>query len=444
MAIAVSVGPAHHASARVTTAARSLAIGGDRPTDKLMAIGQAPRRSGFTVKALHFYERRGLLPPTGRSPAGYRLYSEADLHRLEFIRQAKGLGLPLEAIRELVGAAREQPRGRARSKLLQLLAERISADRRADRALTRLRTELDRRRQAVARRAPRSSTERGYCACLRDCSGEPSRRVILVAAFLFNLGQGVLRPSMPLYLQHVFGADYRMVTLIPVVFGAGELARDPADRLHSGPHRTPPHDGDRPAAALVAMRVAALPSARSSHVGPASVEQTEERPGACAEGARFVVDHVEMAPDPQPLEPERAKPAARDIAPDGVHRYEGYPEPRHHGLLDGLGVAELHGRPDLHASVLERALGDLTGRGPFFAHEEPLIGQMRRRDLAPPRPRMVSRHDEDQLVEEARGQALFAGVKRVSAHDPEIDLVPADALSITAEFAICRFSVTPG
>jgi len=45
---------------------------------------------------------------------------------------------------------------------------------------------------------------------------------ILVAAFLFNLGQGVLRPSMPLYLQQVFGANYRMVTLIPVVFGAGK------------------------------------------------------------------------------------------------------------------------------------------------------------------------------------------------------------------------------
>jgi MFS family permease len=45
---------------------------------------------------------------------------------------------------------------------------------------------------------------------------------VVAAAFLFNLGQGVLRPSMPLYLQHVFGATYRMVTLIPMVFGAGK------------------------------------------------------------------------------------------------------------------------------------------------------------------------------------------------------------------------------
>src|SRR5215475_395876 len=45
---------------------------------------------------------------------------------------------------------------------------------------------------------------------------------VLAAAFLFNLGQGVLRPSMPLYLQSTFSANYRMVTLIPVVFGVGK------------------------------------------------------------------------------------------------------------------------------------------------------------------------------------------------------------------------------
>jgi MFS transporter, DHA1 family, multidrug resistance protein len=47
---------------------------------------------------------------------------------------------------------------------------------------------------------------------------------VLGAAFLFNLGQGVLRPSLALYLQHVFAARYRMVTVIPTVFGAGKWA----------------------------------------------------------------------------------------------------------------------------------------------------------------------------------------------------------------------------
>ena len=45
---------------------------------------------------------------------------------------------------------------------------------------------------------------------------------VLAGAFLFNLGQGVLRPTMPLYLRYVFSANYRMVTAIPTVFGLGK------------------------------------------------------------------------------------------------------------------------------------------------------------------------------------------------------------------------------
>ena len=54
--------------------------------------------------------------------------------------------------------------------------------------------------------------------------GPPAPLALLGAAFLFNLGQGVLRPSMPLYLEATFAASYRMVTLIPVVFGVGKWA----------------------------------------------------------------------------------------------------------------------------------------------------------------------------------------------------------------------------
>jgi MFS family permease len=47
---------------------------------------------------------------------------------------------------------------------------------------------------------------------------------VLAGAFLFNLGQGVLRPTLPLYLRQVFSANYRMVNSIPVVFGIGKWA----------------------------------------------------------------------------------------------------------------------------------------------------------------------------------------------------------------------------
>lgn len=55
---------------------------------------------------------------------------------------------------------------------------------------------------------------------IRETPATRPPRSVLAAAFLFNLGQGVLRPSLPLYLQQFLDANYRMVTLIPVVFGA--------------------------------------------------------------------------------------------------------------------------------------------------------------------------------------------------------------------------------
>ena len=66
-----------------------------------LKIGELARRSGSTVKAIRFYEAKGLLPRPARSPSGYRLYAEHDLKRLAFIQRAKLLGLPLAKIRTL-------------------------------------------------------------------------------------------------------------------------------------------------------------------------------------------------------------------------------------------------------------------------------------------------------------------------------------------------------
>lgn len=63
---------------------------------------------------------------------------------------------------------------------------------------------------------------------------------VLAGAFLFNLGQGALRPAMPLYLQATFAASYRMVTAIPAVFGVGKwLASLPTGALMDRVGRRP-------------------------------------------------------------------------------------------------------------------------------------------------------------------------------------------------------------
>jgi len=57
--------------------------------------------AGVTVKALHHYDRKGLLTPR-RTASGYRAYSERDLERLEQIVALKFLGLPLKQIKSVL------------------------------------------------------------------------------------------------------------------------------------------------------------------------------------------------------------------------------------------------------------------------------------------------------------------------------------------------------
>jgi DNA-binding transcriptional MerR regulator len=58
--------------------------------------------AGVTVRALHHYDRLGLLKPRLRTNSGYRLYGDSDLARLEQIVVLKFLGLPLKEIRQLL------------------------------------------------------------------------------------------------------------------------------------------------------------------------------------------------------------------------------------------------------------------------------------------------------------------------------------------------------
>lgn len=67
-----------------------------------LTIGQAAAAAGVTRKAMRVYEARGLLPASARTAAGYRLYDKHDVELLAFIRRARGLGLHLDDIREVI------------------------------------------------------------------------------------------------------------------------------------------------------------------------------------------------------------------------------------------------------------------------------------------------------------------------------------------------------
>ena len=70
-----------------------------------LQIGEVAERTGVTQRTLRFYEEKGLLKPPTRMEGGFRLYSEADIQRVERIkRQQQLLGFSLAEIKEFVEA----------------------------------------------------------------------------------------------------------------------------------------------------------------------------------------------------------------------------------------------------------------------------------------------------------------------------------------------------
>lgn len=88
--------------------------------------------AGVTVRTLHHYDAIGLLVPSARSGTGYRLYSDADLLRLQQILIGRTLGMPLESIRRMLDDPEHDRRAA-------LLTQREQLARRVERAEAMLR-----------------------------------------------------------------------------------------------------------------------------------------------------------------------------------------------------------------------------------------------------------------------------------------------------------------
>jgi DNA-binding transcriptional MerR regulator len=90
-----------------------------------LTVGAAASHAGVTVRTLHHWDAIGLVRPSQRSTAGYRLYSAADVARIHRVLIYRELGMPLENIGELLDAATidaTEPLRQQRAQLLDRIA----------------------------------------------------------------------------------------------------------------------------------------------------------------------------------------------------------------------------------------------------------------------------------------------------------------------------------
>lgn len=139
-------------------------MGPSSDTTSLLTIGRLGERGGIEPKTLRYYDRVGLLRPAHRTPAGYRVYGDDALERLQFIRRAKMLGISLGDIKRIL-AVRDE--GAAPCIHVQAMVDRRLEDIEAQLAhLARLRRDLRRfRTQLRDRLRAGQAKDAADCPC---------------------------------------------------------------------------------------------------------------------------------------------------------------------------------------------------------------------------------------------------------------------------------------
>jgi MerR family transcriptional regulator, copper efflux regulator len=65
-------------------------------------IGEVAEAVGLSLRTIRYYEEVGVVPPSGRTAGGFRLYTDGDIERLLLVKQMKPLDFSLEEMRDLL------------------------------------------------------------------------------------------------------------------------------------------------------------------------------------------------------------------------------------------------------------------------------------------------------------------------------------------------------
>ena len=86
----------------------------------MMTVHEVSKLAGVSIRTLQYYDKIGLLHPTGYTDAGYRLYDDTDLERLQHILLFRELEFPLKDIRDILNSP-DFDRSRALEQQIELL-----------------------------------------------------------------------------------------------------------------------------------------------------------------------------------------------------------------------------------------------------------------------------------------------------------------------------------
>ena len=127
-------------------------------------VGEAAQAAGVTPRAVRLYESKGLCASANRTASGYRVFTEADVANLRFVRCGRHLGLSLDAIAEILALSNQGASPCERTHAL--MAQRLDE---IDAAIAEL--QQVRARIAAAQTADVASVPAARCAVIEHATG---------------------------------------------------------------------------------------------------------------------------------------------------------------------------------------------------------------------------------------------------------------------------------